>query len=97
MSATSVGTGRRAGSGAGPRAARGARQTSAWLAPTPPSVAIEIASRRVTVVELAHGSGGAVIAAHASETLPPDAVTPAMVGPNIPDPRPVVDALRRAF
>ena len=70
---------------------------SAWLAPAPPGVAVEIASRRVTVVELAQSGAGPVVAAYASEPLPAEAVTPALVGSNIANPRLVADALRRAF
>lgn len=70
---------------------------SGWLAAPPPSVAIEIASRRVTVAELSDGGGGPVVAAYASEPLPDDAVTPSLVGANIPNPAVVADALRRAF
>jgi Tfp pilus assembly PilM family ATPase len=70
---------------------------SAWLAATPPSVAIEIATGRVTVAELSAGGGTPVIAGYASEPLPPGAVTPALVGPNVPNPAVVVDALKRAL
>jgi Tfp pilus assembly PilM family ATPase len=68
-----------------------------WLAAQPPTSAIEIASRRVTVAELSADRGEPVIAAYASETLPPDAVVPALVGVNIATPSIVGDALRRAF
>jgi Tfp pilus assembly PilM family ATPase len=60
-------------------------------------VAIEIARGRVTVVELAQSSGGPLISACSSEALPPEAVTPALVGANIPNPAVVTDALRRAL
>jgi Tfp pilus assembly PilM family ATPase len=70
---------------------------SAWLTATPPTVAIEIASGRVTVVELAQSSGGPVISACGSEPLPREAVAPALTGPNIPNPAVVIDALRRAL
>ena len=74
----------------------GSRSTS-WLAPAPPTVAIEIAARRVTVVELGRSGGGAVVAAHATEALPADAVMPGLTTDNIPQPAIVVDALRRAL
>jgi Tfp pilus assembly PilM family ATPase len=70
---------------------------SGWLAPVPPGVAIEIASRRVTVAELSASAGALVVSAYASEPLPPDVVTPALTGVNIPSPEPVVGALRRAL
>jgi hypothetical protein len=89
MSATSVNT--------TARAARGGKRSGGWLAPTPPSVAIEIAQRRVTVVEITPNGDGAVVSAYASEPLPADAVTPSLVGVNVPDTRVVADAMKRAF
>lgn len=71
--------------------------TSAWLTAVPPSVAIEIASTRVTVVEVVRAGSSAVIARHASERLPEGAVTPALVGLNLTQPSAVADALGRAF
>ena len=70
---------------------------ASFLAPAPPTVAIEIASRRVTVVEVSRSSGGTVIAGHASEALPPEAVVPALGGVNVQNPAEVVAALRRAL
>jgi Tfp pilus assembly PilM family ATPase len=72
-------------------------RTSSWLAPVPPTVAIEIARRRVTVVELGRSSGGPVVNTCASETLPEGLVTPGLTGPNVPEPGPVVEALGRAL
>ncbi len=69
---------------------------STWLTPTTPTVAIEIASRRVTVAELTSATGRPAIAAYASEALPAGAVTPALIGANIPNPRIVSDALAKA-
>src|SRR5262249_18693040 len=70
---------------------------SAWLTATPPTVAIEIASGRVTVAGLARSPGGRAIPACGSEPLPREAVAPALVGPNIPNPAVVIDALKRAL
>ena len=70
---------------------------SSLFAPAPPSVAIEIASRRVTVVELSRSGGGPVVSGHASEPLPAGAVAPALGGVNIPAPAEVSSALRRAL
>jgi len=70
---------------------------SSWLAPAPPTVAVEIASRRVTVAELSVTGKGPSVTAYASETLPDAAVTPALSGSNIADPRLVADALRQAI
>jgi Tfp pilus assembly PilM family ATPase len=69
---------------------------SAWLTPTTPTVAIEIASRRVTVAELIHSTGRPAIATYASESLAAGAVTPALMGVNIPNPKIVSDALAKA-
>jgi Tfp pilus assembly PilM family ATPase len=71
--------------------------TPSFLAPAPPSIAIEIASRRVTVAEVRTSGGQTAVSAHASESLPGDAVTPALSGTNISNPAGVADALRRAF
>src|SRR5262245_32356792 len=70
---------------------------SGLLAATPPAVAIEIASGRVTVAELSAAGGTPVIAGFASEALPAGAVTPALIGTNVPNPAVVVDALKRAL
>jgi Tfp pilus assembly PilM family ATPase len=69
---------------------------ASWLAPAPPTVAIEIASRRVTVVEVSRG-GSLSIGAHASEPLPAEAVAPALSGVNVQQPAVVGDALKRAL
>jgi len=62
-----------------------------------PTVAIEIAARRVTVAEL-HGSGAQTsVSACASEILPVDAVQPSLTGVNIAHPSQVADALRSAI
>ena len=66
------------------------------MSATTPTVAIEIASRRVTVVELAGSTGRPAVSAYASEPLPADAVTPGLVGSNIANPALVADALKRA-
>jgi type IV pilus assembly protein PilM len=67
------------------------------FAPSAPTVGIEIASGRVTVVRLASGGSPATIAAAAVEPLPPGAVIPALNDTNITDPSVVVEALRRAL
>jgi Tfp pilus assembly PilM family ATPase len=66
-----------------------------WLAPVPPSVAVEIAARRVTVVEVASPSGA--VSAYAGEGLPEGVVTPAVAGPNIVQPDVVAGALKRSL
>jgi Tfp pilus assembly PilM family ATPase len=67
------------------------------FAPPPPSLAIEIARRRVTVVQIGRSSGGPVVTAHASEPLASGVVVPALTGTNIPDVAAVADPLRRAL
>jgi Tfp pilus assembly PilM family ATPase len=67
------------------------------FAPSPPSVAIELASRRVTVIEVGRGAKGVSVVGYASEALPPEALAPAPAGTNILQPPVVVDALRRAL
>jgi Tfp pilus assembly PilM family ATPase len=70
---------------------------SSLFAPPPPTVAIELASRRVTVVELAQGARGASVVGYASEALPADAIQPAATGVNIRNAGVVTDALGRAL
>ena len=70
---------------------------SSIFAPPPPTVAIELASRRVTVVELGLSGKGATVVGYASEALAPDALVPAAAGVNIPNVGVVADALKRAL
>ena len=70
---------------------------SSIFAPPPPTVAIELASRRVTVVEIGQSGKGAAVVGYASEALPPEALQPALAGVNIPKVGVVADALRRAL
>jgi Tfp pilus assembly PilM family ATPase len=67
------------------------------FAPPPPGVAIEMASRRVTVVELRGGARGSSVVGYASEPLPPGAIAPAPAGTNIAARDAVIEALRRAL
>jgi type IV pilus assembly protein PilM len=68
-----------------------------WLAPVPPSTAIEIASHRVTVAGISRLGTKPTVSAYASEPLSAEAVAPAPAGANIPEPAVVVDALKRAL
>ncbi len=70
-------------------------RTRSWLTPPPPTVAIEIASRRVTVVALA--AGGPSVSAYASEVWPAGTVTPAPSGVNIAQADVVTATLKRAL
>ena len=68
------------------------------LVSTPaPTVAIEIASDRVTVVSLGRGGPGAVVTAHATEALAPRAVVPAVNEKNVQEPAVATAALERAL
>jgi len=69
----------------------------ALLAAPPPTVAVEIASRRVTGVAVSRGSQGFGITAHATESLPEGAVVPSLTGTNIADRAVVAGALGRMF
>lgn len=69
---------------------------SSWFAPAPPSVAVEMASHRLTVVELGRGAGAGIVG-YASEPVPAEAIAPAPGGINIPNVPVVAEALRRAL
>jgi Tfp pilus assembly PilM family ATPase len=62
-----------------------------------PSVAVEIASNRVSAASLGWRGDEAVIAAHASEELPPGALVPSLTAPNMHDRAAVVAALHRVL
>lgn len=70
-------------------------RTRSWLTPPPPTVAIEIASRRVTVVALA--AGAPAVSAYASEVWPAGTVTPSPAGINIAHADVVTTTLTRAL
>jgi type IV pilus assembly protein PilM len=71
-------------------------RSSVWLTAAPPSVAIEIASRRVTVAAVSSGARP-VVSAFASEPLPDEAVTPSLTGSNVPNVALVASAVGRAL
>ena len=64
---------------------------------TPPRVAVEIASGRVSAATIAVRGGKAVVAAHATELLPPGALVPSLTAANVHDRGAVMGALRRVF
>ncbi len=74
-----------------------AARTPNWLAPAPPTVAIEIASRRVTAVSVHQSAAGPIVSGQATELLPEGAVVPALASGNIRLPEAVVEALGRAL
>ena len=70
---------------------------SSWLAAAPPTVAIEIASHRVTVVGIATAAAATSVVGHATEEIPDGIVVPALSGSNVTQPDVVASALRRAL
>jgi Tfp pilus assembly PilM family ATPase len=62
-----------------------------------PSVAVEIAANRVSAASLSWRNGEAVVAAHATEALPPGALVPALTVANTHDRAAVVAALERVL
>jgi Tfp pilus assembly PilM family ATPase len=63
----------------------------------PPDVAVQIDHGRVAAARLAWRGGRATVAAHASETLPPGAVMPALAAVNLPDVPLVAQAVARVL
>lgn len=68
-----------------------------WLASPWPSVGVEFAARRVTVVSVSSGGSPAVVLGHATEPLPEGALVPALNATNVHDRAAVSAALTRAF
>jgi type IV pilus assembly protein PilM len=68
-----------------------------FLAPAPPTVAVEIARHRVSAATLAVRDGALAVTAHATEPLSSGAVRPALNEQNISDPKAVAAALGRVF
>ena len=64
---------------------------------TPPSVAVEISSTKVTAAAVEFRAGKATIAAHATEPLPEGALVPSLTAPNIQDRAAIVGAIGRLF
>jgi Tfp pilus assembly PilM family ATPase len=73
------------------------RRSAGWFGPTRPTVALEVAARRVTVASVSGSGGRAVVAAHASVAIPDGAVVPALTGLNLPGRAEVASALRQAL
>lgn len=70
---------------------------ASFFASPPPSVAVEIASHAVTAVALAQQGGASVIAAHATQPLPPGAVAGALNESNILDKAAVAHAVGKVL
>jgi Tfp pilus assembly PilM family ATPase len=68
-----------------------------WLSSRPPSAAVEITARRVTVAAVAEQGGSRVLSGYANEPLPPGAVEPALNGTNVHDPAALAAAVKAAL
>lgn len=62
-----------------------------------PTVAVEIASDRVSAASLERRAGQPVVSAHATEPLPPGALVPSLTGQNVHDRAAIAAALGRVF
>lgn len=76
---------------------RPSASTLSWFATPPPSVAVEIAPRRVTAVAITSKGRAVSVSRYASEALPEQALTPALNAVNIADRPAVVEAIKRAI
>jgi Tfp pilus assembly PilM family ATPase len=68
-----------------------------WLSSRPPSAAVEITARHVTVAAVAEHGGSRVLSSHASEALPAGAVEPGLNAANVHDPAALTAALKAAL
>jgi Tfp pilus assembly PilM family ATPase len=68
-----------------------------WLGNPPPSAAVEISARRVTVAVIAQHGGTRVLSGYGGELLPPGAVEPTLNAPNIHDPGALATAIGSAL
>ena len=67
-----------------------------WLSNRPPSAALEITARRVTLAVVTN-QGGRVLSGYANEPLPEGAVEPALNAVNVHDPAALTAAVRAAL
>jgi Tfp pilus assembly PilM family ATPase len=70
---------------------------TSWLASPPPSAAIEVSSKHVTVVAVSPQAGGSVVSGYAAEPLPAGAVEPALNAVNVHDEAALAAAVRAAL
>ena len=68
-----------------------------WFASPPPPAAVEISSRRISVVAMTSGGGPRTITGQATELLPDGLVTPALNGVNVHDPAALAAAIKSAI
>ena len=70
---------------------------TSWLASPPPSAAVEVSSRHVTVVAVSPQAGGSIVSGYAAEPLPAGAVEPALNAVNVHDADALAAAVRAAL
>jgi len=68
-----------------------------FLSNRPPSAALEITARRVTIAVVSNHGGSRVLSGYASEPLPAGAVEPALNAANVHDAAALTAAIRRAL
>ncbi|MEP6916281.1 MAG: pilus assembly protein PilM [Acidobacteriota bacterium] len=68
-----------------------------WLSSRPPTAALEITARRVTVAVVGHQNGARVLSAYASEPLAPGVVEPSLNASNIHDAAALSMTIRKAL
>jgi Tfp pilus assembly PilM family ATPase len=68
-----------------------------WLSNRPPSAALEISARRVTLAVVTDQGGSRVLSGYASELLPAGAVEPSLNAPNVQDATALTGAIRSAL
>jgi Tfp pilus assembly PilM family ATPase len=68
-----------------------------WLSNRPPSAALEISARRVTLAVVTGAGGSRVLSGYASEPLPAGAVEPALNAPNVHDSAALIAAVRKVL
>ena len=69
---------------------------TSWLASPPPDAAVELATDSVTAATLGSRGSEAAVEAFAHESLPAGALTPTLMGSNVPNRAAVVSALKNA-
>jgi Tfp pilus assembly PilM family ATPase len=75
----------------------GSRPRSRWFSSPPPSVAVEIATGRVSAIAVSEHAGTRAIAAYALEPLAPGVLEPSLNAPNIHDQAAVAAAVKGAL
>jgi type IV pilus assembly protein PilM len=68
-----------------------------WISSRPPSAALEISARRVSVAVISDHGAARVVSAHASEPLQPGIVEPGLNSPNVLDASALSAAIKRVL